>query len=135
MTDEPTCGKGLAANAALPAKIAELTAAVAEILERHMKALDMSDENSRREHALYDRLSREHRDSAAALADTAERMASARDLPMGAHDMAVMADPAMGAAFERFVRLEEELLQLLQSRLEEDRAMLATMRDEGDWAS
>ena len=135
MTDEPTCGKGLAANAALPAKIAELTAAVAEILERHMKALDMSDENSRREHALYDRLSREHRDSAAALADTAERMASARDLPMGAHDMAVMADPAMSAAFERFVRLEEELLQLLQSRLEEDRAMLATMRDEGDWAS
>lgn len=135
MTDEPTCGKGLAANAALPAKIAELTAAVAEIFERHMKALDMSDENSRREHALYDRLSREHRDSAAALADTAERMASARDLPMGAHDMAVMADPAMGAAFERFVRLEEELLQLLQSRLEEDRAMLATMRDEGDWAS
>lgn len=135
MTDEPTCGKGLAANAALPAKIAELTAAVAEIFERHMKALDMSDENSRREHALYDRLSREHRDSAAALADTAERMASARDLPMGAHDMAVMADPAMGAAFECFVRLEEELLQLLQSRLEEDRAMLATMRDEGDWAS
>ena len=46
-----------------------------------------------------------------------------------------MADPAMGAAFERFVRLEEELLQLLQSRLEEDRAMLAALRDEGDWAS
>ncbi|HEU4827944.1 MAG TPA: hypothetical protein VFT04_02000 [Gemmatimonadales bacterium] len=135
MTDELTCGKGLAASSALPAKIAELTTAVAEILERHMKALDLSDENSRRERALYDRLAREHRDSAAALADTAERMAAARDLPMGAHDMAAMADPAMGAAFERFVRLEEELLQLLQSRLDEDRTLLSAMRDEGDWAS
>lgn len=135
MTDEPTCGKGLAANAALPAKVAELTAALAEVLERHMPALDLSDEHSRREHALYDRLAREHRDAAAALADTAERMAAARDLPMGAHDMAAMADPAMGTAFERFVRLEEELLHLIQSRLDDDRAMLATMRDEGDWAS
>jgi hypothetical protein len=135
MTDEPTCGKGLAASAALPAKIAELTAAVAEVLERHMKALDLNDEHSRREHALYDRLAREHRDAAAALAETAERMTAARDLPMGAHDLAAMADPAMGAAFERFVRLEDELLHLLQSRLDEDRAMLATMRDEGDWAS
>ena len=135
MTDQPTCGKGLAASAALPAKIAELTTAVAEILERHMKALDLTDENSRREHALYDRLAREHRDAAAALADTAGRMAAAHDLPMGAHDMAAMADPAMATAFERFVRLEEELHQLLHSRLEEDRTMLATMRDEGDWAS
>lgn len=135
MTDEPTCGRGLAASAALPAKLADLSAAVAEILEGHMKALDLRHEHSRQEHALYDRLAGEHRDAAAALAGTAERMAGARDLPMGPHDMAAMADPAMGAAFERFVRLEEELLQLLQSRLDDDRAMLATMRDEGDWAS
>ncbi|HEX6091538.1 MAG TPA: hypothetical protein VFZ13_15385 [Gemmatimonadales bacterium] len=135
MTDEPTCGRGLAASAALPGKIAELSAALAEVLERHMKALDLSDEHSRREHALYDRLAREHRDAAAALADTAARMAAARDLPMGRHDMAAMADAAMGAAFERFVRREEELLQLLQSRLDDDRVMLSTMRDEGDWAS
>lgn len=135
MTDEATCGKGLAASAALPAQIAELIAGVAEVLEQHMKALDLGDENARREHALYDRLAREHRDAAAALADTAARMAAARDLPMGAHDMAAMADPAVSAAFERFVRHEESLLQLLQSRLDEDRAMLATMRDEGDWAS
>ena len=58
MTDEPTCGRGLAASAALPGKIAELSAALAEVLERHMKALDLSDEHSRREHALYDRLAR-----------------------------------------------------------------------------
>lgn len=135
MTDEPTCGKGLAASAALPATISELIARVAEILEQHMKALDPGDENSRREHALYDRLAREHRDAAAALADTAARMLAARDLPMGAHDMAAMADPAVAAAFERFVRVEESLVQLLQTRLDEDRAMLATMRDEGDWAS
>ncbi len=135
MTDEPTCGKGLAASAVLPATIAELAAALADVLEQHMRALDPNDENSRREHALYDRLAREHRDAAAALADTAARMEAARDLPMGAHDMAALGDPAVGAAFERFVRVEESLFELLQARLDEDRAMLATMRDEGDWAS
>ena len=38
--DQPTCGKGLAANAVLPARLGELMAARAEVLERHMKALD-----------------------------------------------------------------------------------------------
>lgn len=135
MTDEPTCGQGLAANSALPAKLAELTGSVAEILEGHMNALDLSDDAARREHELYGLLVREHRASATALAATARRMAGARDLPMGRHDMAAMADPEMAAAFERFVRLEEELLQLLQARLGSDRALLSTMRDEGDWAS
>ena len=32
-----TCGKGLAASAALPTKLAELTAARAEVLERHIE--------------------------------------------------------------------------------------------------
>lgn len=135
MTDEPTCGKGLAATSALPATIAELTASVAEILEGHMRALDLSDDDSRRERELYELLVREHRGSAAALAATARRMAAARDLPMGRHDMAAMADPETAAAFERFVHLEEELLQLLDARLADDRALLSTMRDEGDWAS
>jgi hypothetical protein len=38
--DRPTCGEGLAANSILPAKLAELMAAQAEVLERHTRALD-----------------------------------------------------------------------------------------------
>ena len=31
MDDQPTCGKGLAANSALPAKLEDLTAAMAQV--------------------------------------------------------------------------------------------------------
>src|SRR5690606_18656747 len=119
MPDEPTCGKGLAASAALPARLSELTAAMAQILEQHMTALDLSDEASRREHDVYGQLVREHRANADALAATARLMLDQGELPMGRHDMARMAAPAMADAFERFVTLETELLQLLEARLEE----------------
>jgi hypothetical protein len=47
--DQPTCGHGLAGNAVLPAKLAELMAAQADVLERHTLALDPSDLHARRE--------------------------------------------------------------------------------------
>jgi hypothetical protein len=34
----------------LPAKLGELTAAMAETLEAHQEALDVTDENARKEH-------------------------------------------------------------------------------------
>jgi len=37
MANPRTCGQGLAEHSPLPAKLGELTATVAEILERHMK--------------------------------------------------------------------------------------------------
>jgi hypothetical protein len=127
MDEQPTCGKGLAANASLPAKLGELTAAVAGVLETHMKALDPTDENSAREHEAYAVLAKEHRETAARLQATAERMAGYRDLPMGRHDMRAMAGPNPRAAFATFVRLEQELLAQLQQRLTRDREMLAQM--------
>jgi hypothetical protein len=45
MKEQQTCGKGLAENSALPAKLGELTDAFAEILEAHREALDPTDEN------------------------------------------------------------------------------------------
>ena len=45
MKEQQTCGKGLAENSALPAKLGELTDALAEILEAHREALDPTDEN------------------------------------------------------------------------------------------
>src|ERR671935_3226006 len=56
--NQPTCGKGLAANAALPAKLAELVAARAEVLERHTQALDLTDPNARHELDAYTALAR-----------------------------------------------------------------------------
>jgi hypothetical protein len=125
--DAPTCGKGLAEHSHLPAKLGELTAAVADVLELHMTALDMSDERSRKEHAAYRHLVSEHRKTAAELRAIADEMASYRSLPMGRHNMAIMANPDSVRVFAKFVRLEGELSALLRDRLERDRAMLREM--------
>jgi hypothetical protein len=123
--DQPTCGQGLAANAALPAKLAELTVARADVLERHMKALDPADPASRQELDAYAKLARTHRDVAGELDRLALLMAGCRDLPMGRHDMAVVADPnGQAAAFRRFVAVERELLELLKARLAEEEQLL-----------
>jgi uncharacterized protein YifE (UPF0438 family) len=127
MEDQPTCGTGLAANSGLPAKLGDLTAAVAQVLEVHMKALDLGDANARTEHEAYVRLAREHRTVATQLQALSTEMAGYRNLPMGKHDFRAMAGPEPMEAFDRFVRVEEQLLELLQNRLKQDRAMLVEM--------
>ncbi|RPJ60699.1 MAG: hypothetical protein EHM24_26995 [Acidobacteria bacterium] len=127
MTDEPTCGKGLAEHSSLPRLMGDLTAATAEVLERHTHALDLDDPSSRREHEAYAGLVGEFRDVSGRLKALAGRMAGYRDLPMGRHDMSAMMDPAAVGAFEQYVRVENELLDLLERRAEQDRGMLAAM--------
>jgi hypothetical protein len=127
MADNPTCGQGLAEHSVLPAKLAELTAALAENLEVHMKALHRTDENSEREYGVYLKLVQEHRQIAALLEATAEEMAAARDLPMGRHDAKAMSSPAVVDAFERFVEVERELVGLFQERVRQDAKLLAEM--------
>jgi hypothetical protein len=127
LDDLPTCGKGLAAHAALPRVLGELTDAVGEILERHRRALDLADAAAREEDAAYRDIAELHRDAAARLRRIGDRMADGRDLPMGPHDVAVLDDDASRDAFAAFVRLEERLLALLESRLPADRAMLSDM--------
>ena len=123
--DRPTCGEGLAANAVLPAKLAELMAARAEVLKRHTRALDLTDAAAERELDAYTTLERAHRDVAGELADLAEEMASYRNLPMGRHDMTVMTDPkGQMESFRRFVAEERELLALLQTKLEAEEELL-----------
>jgi hypothetical protein len=123
--DQPTCGQGLAANAVLPAKLAELLDARADVLERHAKALDPSDPHGQQELEAYAALARAHRNIVAELTELAQHMAGYRDLPMAKHDMAVMTDPGgQAAAFQRFVAIERELFELLRTKLGQEEALL-----------
>ena len=127
MDTPQTCGQGLADQSTLPEKLAELIGAMAAVLEVHMTALDLKDNDSRREHEAYRELALEHRKTASALSATARRMEGYRTLPMGAHDPSVMSSPKAVRAFENFVRVERQLAALIGERLEKDRAMLAQM--------
>jgi len=127
MDEQQTCGKGLAQHSALTASLGELIASTARVLEVHMKALDLTDENAKRESEAYRELASAHRRIAGELANTAERMAGCRTLPMGRHDMAVMMSAPPRHAFAGFVKQEEALVALLEARLAQDKAMLAAM--------
>jgi hypothetical protein len=121
---EPTCGQGLAEQSALPARLGEVIAAMADVLELHMTTLDLEDEGGQQEYAAYLKLTEAHRETAARLRASGEQMEGYRDLPMAKHDQDVMRSAPLAEAFARFVRVEQELLELLQQRVEQDRAML-----------
>jgi hypothetical protein len=127
MSEQPTCGQGVAANSSLPSALGGVIAAMADNLEAHRLALDVTDDAARQEHDAYSRLIGQQRQAAERLRATAEQMAGARDLPMGKHDMARMTTPRVLDAFKAFVAAEQELLELLRSRLEHDQAMLQTI--------
>jgi hypothetical protein len=118
--EQGTCGKGLAANAALPAKLGELMATMAEMLERHTKALDLGEEAGRREQAAYESLVKGHREVADRLRELSVEMTGYRDLPMAKHDMVVMQDPkGQAEAFGRVVEIQKELVELLGEKVKE----------------
>src|SRR5437867_10180266 len=131
MAQARTCGQVFAEHSSLPAKLSELIDSVAGILEAHMEALDLEDNDSRREHEADRELIRDHRRIAAELRETARRMAGYRDLPMGRHVPEKMAAPRVREAFHEFAKLEEELTALLQQRMEADRQMLRAMSGPG----
>jgi hypothetical protein len=127
MDEQQTCGKGLAENAALPAKLADVVEAMAGNLQVHMAALELDDEPARQEHAVYLGLVEEQRQAAGRLRAVAGEMAAARDLPMGRHDSETMRSPEVGDAFRRFIKAKQDLLTLLQRMAEQDQQLLAHM--------
>ncbi len=128
MDDQQTCGKGLAEHATLPAKLSELAAALAAVLEFHQTTLDLTDENVRKEHDAYVALAKAFLGIAGQLKETAAQMAGYRDLPMGRHDVEALGGPIARDVFERFVEVEQDLLTLLETALARDQAMLTEMR-------
>jgi hypothetical protein len=125
---QQTCGKGLAENSVLQAKLGELISAMAGNLETHMKALDLTDSNSQAEYDAYENLLKDLRQTAAELAVTANHMAEHRDLPMGRHDAKIMTHPRVEEAFEKFVQAKRDLLELLEQNEERDHKLLEMMR-------
>src|SRR4051794_16188693 len=129
MTEQQTCGKGLADNAVVPGALGGVAGRLAGNLEVHMRALDRDDPAAVRELEVYERVSRSLRAAAADLQAAASEMAAAGDLPMGRHDMAAMTSPDVLDAFERSVGAEDELHALLGARREAMMQMLAAMRE------
>lgn len=123
-----TCGKGLAASAVLPERVATVMATMAEVLNVHMEALDLEDDASRQEYDAYRRVSQQLTQVASQLDATAREMASSRDLPMGRHDMEAMTRPRVGERFAAFVGSKQELLALLREMDESDQQMLEEMQ-------
>jgi len=122
--EQPTCGKGLAEHAAVPAKMAGFLASLAENLEAHVPTIDTGDAHGRREREAYVHLASEYAAVAARLAVTAERMRGCRDLPPAHHHEEALTEPGILTAFERFVALELELADLLRASAERDQRAL-----------
>jgi hypothetical protein len=126
--EQQTCGKGLAQNSVLPAKLSELIASLGQNLERHIKALDLTDENSKLEYAAYEELAKQSREIATRLSTLGQQMAGYKDLPMGRHNEKVMSDPKIIEALKGLIKVEDELMSLLQKRAEQHRKLLAKAR-------
>jgi hypothetical protein len=122
-----TCGQGLAEHAQFPLKLGEVLASMAENLQLHMTALDLQDENSKREYDAYERLVQQHRQIAQSLTTTGKQMESYRDLPMGRHNERAMADSRVVDAFRNLVQREQELLALLGTQVKRHEQFLDQM--------
>src|SRR5687767_5691762 len=99
MDYEWTCGKGLAANAALPQTIAAFFDALALVLDLHTRSLDRGESNGRAEHDAYMSLVGQQRAIASSLAALGREMAGYVDLPMADHDLEVLGASESVAAF------------------------------------
>ncbi|HEV8654449.1 MAG TPA: hypothetical protein VGR85_02930 [Candidatus Limnocylindria bacterium] len=97
MPEQLTCGRGLAQNAALPAKFADVIDAVGDNLAEHMTALDQRDPAARVERGAYASLLTKHRAAGAQLRAIAQEMAGYRNMPMAPHDPEIMRGPTLRA--------------------------------------
>jgi hypothetical protein len=111
----------------LPARLGALTGAMADVLEVHTQALDLTDPKAEAEREVYADLVDLHREIAGRLQAAADRMAGSRALAMGKHDPDAMSAAEPRRAFEALVKTKQDLFGLLQDQAESDRQMLAQM--------
>lgn len=124
MTEEPTCGQGLAQHASIPRLLVALMNAVADNFITHLPMLAAGDEATQNEKRVYQHLSRRHREVAAMLQAIATEMEELVDMPMGEHDVEATSPDDMIKALESMIRAEEQLLARLELQLTEHRGMV-----------
>lgn len=127
MDNPTTCGQGLAEHAALPSRMSDLVLALAEVLERHTKALDLTDAAARMELHAYQDLTQRFGTIAISLQAVSREMERHRGLPMAAHHADKLADPDLTTAFAEYAARAQQLFELLQHSLERHRHMLDEM--------
>lgn len=128
--DQPqTCGKGLAERSAFPTRLSALTAAMADVLERHQETLDLTDDSARAEHTAYQQLASDYRNLTSQLRAIADRMVGYRDLPMARHRADAMVAPDIRDAVANLVDRERDVSAILETWIEQDDAMLVMSKE------
>lgn len=122
--DEPTCGKGIAAHAAIPQKLGALIDGLADNFEQHLPSLTDNDAATRGERAAYRSLLEQHREIATRLRKVGDEMASYKNLAMPAHDMAVLQAEPAAKAFEQYIVTLRATVAALQNVLAEDQQLV-----------
>lgn len=122
-----SCGSGLAQHAALPAKLGQWSAALADVLEEHTTAIDLDDPLARDEVQAYVSLVNRFRALAAQLRETANEMFGDRRLAMPRHDQQALTSDRARDAFRGYVERERELHALLRAELARDERHLSDL--------
>jgi hypothetical protein len=110
MSEQTTCGQGLAQHAELPLLIGELMGPVADNLSAHVPGLVSSDENSEHEKHVYEHLAARLREAAAMLQAIGTEMAGQKDMPMGEHHVEALSSGEAIDALERMTGVEAQLI-------------------------
>jgi hypothetical protein len=124
MSELLTCGEGMAERATLPATVAALMRALAEVLAVHQRALDGRDENATKELTAYVHVEEALREAVTQLESAATQLRACRDLPPASHDVSIVGGAAAAGAFRSFVDVEQETLELLRTTLDQDHNLL-----------
>jgi hypothetical protein len=122
----PTCGQMMASKAVLPAKMAEVMAAVSEMLEAHAAFMIAGKtKEGAKEAAGMKKIAKMHKDLGALFTKTAAEMTKAGSWAAAPHDMAAMkADPKIQAAMAKMLQTHKDMAALLNKEVAEMEAMM-----------
>jgi hypothetical protein len=123
-TTHPTCGQMISSMAAIPAKLSEGAASVADMLDAHI-ALMGNDKASQAEVKGMRGIAKTHRQVSANLLKASEEMKKASNWPDAPHDMEKYGkDPKVAETSKRVIQVHKEIIAMLQK-------MVADMEAQG----
>jgi hypothetical protein len=126
--DQPTCGQMISGMAAIPAKLSEGAASVADMMEAHAALLG-KDKDSAAEAKGMRGIAKTHRAISASLLKASEEMKKAASWPTAPHDMAkMMADPKLAEASKKVIEVHKELIAMFQKMVADMEAQQKMMK-------